>query len=172
MVLDVGSCTRYIACDNSCSHCSLVLRGVSLILPCCLTALTGDHMHGQSCGSSTTSDGHAPHTCCPLSRITAIAGQRSTRWSPPDTYANASLIHCLPTAHTGLPPDCFAHLHWPVTLRSGVPRGRGREFKQIRACVCGPHWRRVLGQCASRESSCGRGGERGRAIQENLQVGT
>jgi len=34
VVLDMGSCTWYIACDNSCSYRSLVLCGVSLILLC------------------------------------------------------------------------------------------------------------------------------------------
>jgi hypothetical protein len=48
--LDVGSCTWYIACDNSCSYRSLVFCGVSLILPCDgLTVLTFDRcpVHGS-----------------------------------------------------------------------------------------------------------------------------
>ena len=174
MVLDMGSCTWYIVCDNSCSYHSLVLCGVSLILPCCSLTILTVIDEWQSYGSSPTSDGHAPHTCCPISRITAIVGQHSACWSSPDTYANASLIHCLPTTHTSLSPNWFVHVHWPVALRSMLPQGCGREFEQVRACVCRPHWRRVLGQHMSRESSCGRDrvgqGNSGKPSSQNVSA--
>lgn len=121
---------------------------------------------------STASDGHAPHPCSTVPRITAVAWQCRTSRSSTHAYSHASSIHCLPTAHASLPPHYAAHLHGSVTFCGGLPRGRGGKFEQVRARVRRAHWRGFLGQRTSCEGARIWCGEWVKTIQEEFQVGT
>src|SRR5712672_3635414 len=126
----------------------------------------------QSHSAFTTSNGHTPHPRSAVSRNAALPRQHRARRPSAHTDAHASSINCFPTTSATLPPYSAAHILRPLTLRSGLPRGCGGEFEQVCTCVCRAHWRGFLDQRSSREGPRDWCIERGRAVQEKLQVGT
>ena len=126
-------------------------------------------MHSPVTAPPPTSNGHAPHSrrihaalyCALQPSLGSIALVFSWKLRVCFSYSLSSYSTC---QFTGLPPDCVTHVYWSITLRGRLPRGRGRKFEQVCACVCQPHGRGFLAQCTSREGSCDWCGERGKAI--------